>query len=202
MKNPRTNHPKDTDINEATYSYDENEITHPDELPTPDELFTKHEEKNISRDTQEEDSEDDFEIPGYIIKANIRHFVLTILFALALIFLFVQAFGINFYSMNSRSMQSEIPVGSLVVTRRANPMTLREGDVITFITPEEISVTHKIVEISQNSANPHDLAFTTKGTDNPAVDHAVVLPQQIQGRMLFHIPFIGGGIMWFRNLII
>ncbi|MDR2712800.1 MAG: DivIVA domain-containing protein, partial [Clostridiales bacterium] len=58
--------------------------------------------------------------------------------------------GYSYFTVLSGSMQKEIPVGSLVITRKIDPDKLQIGDNITFMKSSNTSVTHKIIGIYEN----------------------------------------------------
>jgi signal peptidase len=82
------------------------------------------------------------------------------------------------------SMEPAIPVGGLVVVKPVNPETLREGDIICFRLSESTSVTHRIVNVT-------DEGFTTKGDANEDPDQGIVEKENVIGKVIFTVPFIG-----------
>ena len=93
----------------------------------------------------------------------------------------------------SPSMTPELPPGSVLVDRPADADSLRVGDVITYATTDQvsgkpISVTHRIVEIEPGSGGP---TFITQGDANNAPDDRPVEAAQIQGKVWYHVPYIG-----------
>ena len=82
------------------------------------------------------------------------------------------------------SMEPAIPVGGLVVIKPVDPETLREGDIICFRFSESTSVTHRIVNVT-------DEGFTTKGDANEDPDQGIVEKENVIGKVVFIVPFIG-----------
>ena len=82
------------------------------------------------------------------------------------------------------SMEPAVPVGGLVVIKSVNPETLREGDIICFRLSESTSVTHRIINVT-------DEGFRTKGDANEDPDQEIVEKENIIGKVIFTIPFIG-----------
>jgi signal peptidase len=82
------------------------------------------------------------------------------------------------------SMEPAIPVGGIVVIKPVNPETLREGDIICFRLSESTSVTHRIINVT-------DEGFKTKGDANEDPDQGIVEKENIIGKVIFIIPFIG-----------
>jgi len=82
------------------------------------------------------------------------------------------------------SMEPAIPVGGLVVIKPVDPETLREGDIICFRLSESTSVTHRIINVT-------DEGFTTKGDANEDPDQGIVEKENVIGKVIFIVPFIG-----------
>lgn len=93
-------------------------------------------------------------------------------------------------SIRSGSMRPTLPVGSLVLLRRVDPMTLHVGDVITFHPPLEPDryVTHRIVGIRTSRDGR---AFVTKGDANGADDGWYVPAAGPGWRVVGSIPRLG-----------
>jgi signal peptidase len=89
----------------------------------------------------------------------------------------------------SGSMEPAINIGSIVAIRKADEY--RVGDIITFQFPREFPITHRIVDIEADNGI---LWFTTKGDANEEPDPRRVRQEEIMGRVLFSIPFIGYAI--------
>ena len=99
--------------------------------------------------------------------------------------------GYSGMTVLTRSMQSEIPEDSLVITRRVDPNTLRVGDDITFFLDESTVVTHRIVTIYHDHEGSGERAFQTQGIENSIPDHQLVIPDNIIGRVIFSNLTIG-----------
>lgn len=65
------------------------------------------------------------------------------------------------------SMEPAIRVGSIVVIKPFNPESLKEGDIICFKLSEPTSITHRIINIT-------DEGFITKGDANKDPDQWIV----------------------------
>ena len=82
------------------------------------------------------------------------------------------------------SMEPTIPVGSVVVIKPVDPETLKIGDIICFKLSEPSSVTHRIFNIT-------DEGFTTKGDANEDPDQWTVKKENVIGKVVLTIPYIG-----------
>lgn len=88
----------------------------------------------------------------------------------------------------SGSMAPELPVGSVVLVRAADPATLRVGDVATYRQDGTANlVTHRIVAIERGPT----LRFTFRGDANPVADPRPVPSSAILGKVWFDVPYLG-----------
>ena len=86
----------------------------------------------------------------------------------------------------SGSMEPAIPVGSVVVIKPVDPETLKVEDIICFKISESATttVTHRIINITNEG-------FITKGDANEDPDQWIVKKENVIGKAIFTIPFIG-----------
>lgn len=98
-------------------------------------------------------------------------------------------FGYQIYEVTSGSMEPELPVGSAVYLKQTENSKIRKGDIIGFYLREgsETIATHRVIAIDKETG-----AFTTKGDANSAQDAAAVEPERVTGKVVFHIPELGG----------
>jgi len=100
----------------------------------------------------------------------------------------------NFYAFTvlSKSMQSKIPEGSLVLVKGVDPDTIKIGDDITFIRKkDDTAVTHQVVNIFENYGESGAKGFQTRGVDNTDPDREVIYAQDIVGVVKYVIPGLG-----------
>ena len=95
---------------------------------------------------------------------------------------------IRFYSVLSGSMEPAISVGSMVVVLEAEEEDLVVGDVITIQKSEDdrVLVTHRIIGIDRAAS-----LFTTQGDNVDTPDPNPTHYNNIHGRVIFTIPFLG-----------
>jgi signal peptidase len=88
----------------------------------------------------------------------------------------------------SGSMEPAIKTGSIVIIKPEE--NYKEGDVITFgkDTKKDIPTTHRIIKIR---AVEGKLFFTTKGDANDSGDSTEIRKDQIIGKVLFSVPYVG-----------
>ena len=85
-------------------------------------------------------------------------------------------------------MKPTIEVNDLIIIKKCKQEELKIGDVITFKTPEETVVTHKIVKISKEDGKK---VYITKGDNNKIEDSDPVEYEQIHGKYVFKISGAG-----------
>lgn len=103
----------------------------------------------------------------------------------ALLLLIPRLLGWEQYTVLTGSMEPNLPVGSLILVRPAHRADIAPGDVITFQSSDgESIVTHRAVEVTEDSV-------ITKGDANDVRDAKPVPFDQIRGKVVFSIPFLG-----------
>lgn len=100
-------------------------------------------------------------------------------------------FGFSIYTVLTDSMSPEIPKGSLVLSKYADPKHIKVGEDITYLREDFSTVTHRVVDILENYNNSGIRGFLTKGINNNQTDESVVHPDNILGVVVFHVA--GGG---------
>jgi signal peptidase I len=91
----------------------------------------------------------------------------------------------------SPSMQSMIPQGSLVITKKVPSAQIKAGDVITFLRSDEESVTHQVIDVVPDFDGRGSLGFRTKGTDNMDPDPDIVGAANVIGVVKVHVNGLG-----------
>lgn len=103
-------------------------------------------------------------------------------------------FGFKMYIVNSNSMAAtDFNAGSLVLVKGVDPSTLKEGDIITFISQDTDSfgetITHKIRKLTTDAeGNP---GFVTYGTTTDTDDETIVTYPYVLGKYQSNIPGLG-----------
>lgn len=86
----------------------------------------------------------------------------------------------------SGSMEPAYHVGSLVYVRETKADQIQVGDTITFHLNEDTMVTHRVVSKDEESQS-----FKTKGDANNVEDSSAVAYEQVVGKVIFNIPYLG-----------
>lgn len=103
-------------------------------------------------------------------------------------------FGYKMYIVNTDSMAAtDFNAGSLILVKEVDPSTLKEGDIITYMSQNSESfgetVTHKIRTLTTDAeGNP---GFITYGTTTDTDDATIVTYPYVMGKYQSHIPGLG-----------
>jgi signal peptidase len=113
--------------------------------------------------------------------------VLYILLGILLVGSLAPFAGYQVRLVESGSMEPTVPLGSIVFTTQVE--TYAVGDIITFKrTVNDEVITHRIVELTDNE---EQIIYSTQGDANNVSDRYQVLPQEILGKVVWHLPRIG-----------
>jgi signal peptidase len=123
------------------------------------------------------------------VKKLAETIILIAIVIIAIVFLVfyrpVSLWGDTLYEpVYSGSMEPTIPVGSVVVIKPVDPETLKVGDIICFKFSEQTSITHRIVNVT-------DEGFITKGDANDVPDQGIVKKENVIGKAIVIIPYLG-----------
>ncbi|MGN8875904.1 signal peptidase I [Pseudoflavonifractor sp. HCP28S3_F10] len=106
---------------------------------------------------------------------------------LAVLLVGVRLVGLTPFVVLSGSMEPTYPTGGLIYVKSVPAEEIKVGDPITFVMNEDLLVaTHRVVEIDSENQR-----FTTKGDANDAVDGSPVHFNNLIGRPVFCIPYLG-----------
>lgn len=101
-------------------------------------------------------------------------------------------FGYQIKTVLSGSMEPGIHTGSIIALKPGGDMTrFQKGDVITFMSAENILITHRIVNVEMNKAIG-EASYTTKGDHNDGADSTPVSSTNVVGQYTgFTVPYVG-----------
>ena len=102
-----------------------------------------------------------------------------------------QLLGLSYFEVLTPSMQSVLPVGSLVVDKHTEPENIQVGDIITYWRSDNETVTHEVISIVDDYEGTGMRGFQTKGRDNPEPDPDIVASMNVIGVVAFHLPGVG-----------
>jgi signal peptidase I len=105
--------------------------------------------------------------------------------------------GWEFDAVLSGSMEPVFNVGGLVVIQPVDVQTLEIGDAISFkLAGVETPICHRIIDIQTKDGIKY---FQTRGDANEEADQNLVPLSSVNGKAIFHIPFVGH-LAEFKNL--
>lgn len=110
--------------------------------------------------------------------------------------------GYKMFICKSDSMAAtDFQVGDIVLTKPVDPTTLKEGDIITFISQDSdrfgMVVTHKIREKAVDGTGAP--GFVTYGTTTGATDESIATYDYIIGQYQGRIPALGNFMMFLKT---
>lgn len=104
-------------------------------------------------------------------------------------------FGLYFFNIVSGSMKPTLQVNDIIITKQAKANDYQKGDIITFKQNNKV-ISHRIVQVINTKQSK---VFVTKGDNNKIEDSDYVSPEQIYGKVIFHIPKIGKIVEYIQN---
>jgi len=125
--------------------------------------------------------------PKKIAKITITTLIAILLTIFLIFYRPVSLWGDTRYEpVYTGSMEPAIPVGSVVVIKPVDPETLTIGDIICFKIESEspTTVTHRIINITAQG-------FITKGDANEDPDTWIVKKENVVGKVIATIPYLG-----------
>ena len=120
-------------------------------------------------------------------------FLMFIAAALAALVLVVAplATGSQTYTVLTNSMAPKYAPGTFLVVKPTSFASLRVGDIITYQieSGKPAVISHRIVSVGTTGSG--ERVFTTKGDNNSLADAAPVHAQQVRGKLLYAVPYVG-----------
>lgn len=107
----------------------------------------------------------------------------------------INIFGYKSYIIKTNSMEPTIKVNDVLITKKVEKEKIKVGDVITFIKNGEV-ITHRITQIDENGE------YTTKGDNNNIEDTFKISYENIEGKHIVTIPYLGKIVEILDNKIV
>lgn len=107
-------------------------------------------------------------------------------------------FGIKTYVIISGSMEPNINIGDMVITK-SKENELKVGDIISYRKGQSV-ITHRISQIIENENG--ETTYRTKGDNNNAEDGEEIYLKDIEGKVVKVVPKIGKVSLLLQNKII
>jgi signal peptidase len=106
--------------------------------------------------------------------------------------------GVYLFAITSTSMTPSLNVGDLVIVVKAEPSTIRVGDVVVYKNTEGTMVAHRVVDIVVGGKKTY---FITKGDAVASPDPDPVPPGAIAGKVVYKLPKLGWVSIMFRRAV-
>ena len=111
-------------------------------------------------------------------------------------------FGFKFFIVTSDSMSAtDFDAGDIAISKNVDPKTLKEGDIITFLSqdPDNFGevITHKIRRLTTDANGRH--GFVTYGTTTGTDDRTVVTHEYVVGQYVGRIPKVGSFFQFLKT---
>lgn len=110
----------------------------------------------------------------------------------------INLFGYKSYVIKTNSMEPTINVNDVVINKEIQQEELNVGDVITFQYKGEV-ITHRITKID-NEADV--IQYTTKGDNNNIEDTFKITYENIKGKHVLTIPYLGMVVQLLENKLL
>lgn len=104
-------------------------------------------------------------------------------------------FGYRAYVIITDSMKPNLNIGDIILIQKTENDQIDTGDIVTYKVSENSErITHRIVEKSSD-------IYVTKGDNNKLEDKNIVRFENIEGKYIYKIPFIGKIFLKAENLL-
>lgn len=103
-------------------------------------------------------------------------------------------FGSEIMVVLSGSMSPTFDTGSIVAVKPTKFEEIQKGDIVTFRNEDDLTVTHRVVAIS-------DGKLTTRGDANNGDDSMPVTADRLIGKVQYSVPLIGYLIEFIRSKV-
>lgn len=104
--------------------------------------------------------------------------------------------GFKPYAILSNSMKPVFERGDLIVIGKSKPEQLKVGDIIAFENNNGIEVVHRLVEINEDFSKYY---FKTKADANDYRDYWTISGNQVYGKHLFTLKYLGHIFLFLRS---
>lgn len=144
----------------------------------------------------EKNKKDIFRTKEKLMNSDPRSIIpLTIGIVLAIWFA-IGIFPIKPIAIATGSMEPELYVGDVAVIKKCNANDVEEGDIIEY-QMEGYTVIHRIKSKTQKNGQ---FTFITQGDNNNTEDSEPVSEEQLIGKVIFKVRFLGFPAIWLHNL--
>lgn len=96
------------------------------------------------------------------------------------------------FIVTSGSMEPEILTGSIIYVKNTDPSAIQVNDTITFQSDDHFT-THKVIERQEGVRG---YSYRTKGVANEKPDPGWITEDQLVGKVVFSVPYLGYLVNW------
>lgn len=140
-----------------------------------------------------------------IFKKIIEIFAIILIYNIILVAISIEnndeimnMFGYKAYVIKTNSMEPTINVNDVVINKKVKQEELNVGDVITFLNEGEV-ITHRITQIDGDDVVT---LYTTKGDNNNIEDVCKITYENIKGKHILTIPYLGKIVQLLENKLL
>lgn len=127
-----------------------------------------------------------------IKNVNPKNSIPLVVLVILVIWFAIGVFPIKPIAIASGSMEKELYVGDVVIVKKCNANDIVNGDIIQY-QMKGYTVIHRVIEKKQKNGEYY---FTTKGDNNPSEDKESVKEDQVLGKVIFKVKYLGYPAIW------
>ena len=127
-----------------------------------------------------------------IINSNPRNIIPLVVCIILAIWFAIGLFPIKPVAIASGSMEDELFLGDIAIIQKCNANDVNVGDIIEY-QMDGYTVIHRVVEKTQRNG---EFYFVTKGDNNNSPDSEEVREDQLIGKVIFKIKYLGYPAIW------
>ena len=127
-----------------------------------------------------------------IENVNPKNSIPLVVLVILVIWFTIGVFPVKPIAVASGSMEKELYVGDVVIVKKCNANDIVNGDIIQY-QMKGYTVIHRVIEKKQKNGEYY---FTAKGDNNPSEDKESVKEEQVLGKVIFKVKYLGYPAIW------
>lgn len=127
-----------------------------------------------------------------IENVNPKNSIPLVVLVILVIWFTIGVFPVKPIAVASGSMEKELYVGDVVIVKKCNANDIVNGNIIQY-QMKGYTVIHRVIEKKQKNGEYY---FTTKGDNNPSEDKERVKEDQVLGKVIFKVKYLGYPAIW------
>lgn len=144
----------------------------------------------------EKNKKDIYRTKENLMNSDPRNIIPLSICVILAIWFAIGIFPIKPIAIATGSMEPELKVGDVAIIKKCNANDIQEGDIIEY-KMEGYTVVHRVKNKVQKKGQ---YIFTTKGDNNDQEDRDPVSEEQLIGKVIFKIKYIGFPAIFLHNL--